>query len=72
MWSELKRIRLQHKMTLKDVAQAIGVSTPFYWQIENRKRGLSYEVAYKISTVFSLYPDDIFLQTVKQENQHNP
>ena len=48
-------------MTLQQVANLIGVSKPYYWQIENGERGLSYDMAIKISSVFSSKPDDIFL-----------
>lgn len=53
--------RKEKKMTLQQVANLIGVSKPYYWQIENGERGLSYDMAIKISSVFSSKPDDIFL-----------
>lgn len=58
----LKSIRLKSGLTFEDVAETIGVSKPYYWQIENGKRGLSYEMAVKIASVFNMKPDDIFLQ----------
>lgn len=57
----LKKIREEQEKTHQEIADAIGVSKPYYWQIENRKRGLSYELAVKIAAVFGKTPDDIFL-----------
>ncbi|GAF12150.1 repressor protein [Bacillus sp. JCM 19046] len=59
--AKLKKVRLENHMTLEQVAKEIHVSTPFYWQIENGKRGLSYELAVKIAHVFSMKPDELFL-----------
>lgn len=58
---QLINIRKRHAMTLQDVADRIGVSKPYYWQIENGARGLSYELAVKIASVFDKKPDDVFL-----------
>jgi putative transcriptional regulator len=58
---KLKKIREQHNMSLQKVADLIGVTKPYYWQIENGKRRLTYDLAVKISSVFNLTPDDIFL-----------
>jgi putative transcriptional regulator len=59
--TKLINIRQDHGKTLQEVADAINVSKPYYWQVENGKRGLSYELAIKIAAVFGLNPDDIFL-----------
>lgn len=58
---KLREVRFAHNKTLQQVADEIEVSKPYYWQIENGKRGLSYELAVKISSVFNMNPDDIFL-----------
>ncbi|RAV22227.1 helix-turn-helix transcriptional regulator [Paenibacillus contaminans] len=57
----LKEIREEKKKSFKQVAEAVGVSKPYYWQIENGKRGLSYELAVKIASYFESKPDQIFL-----------
>ena len=59
--TKLKEIREKFDKTHQDVADLIGVSKPYYWQIENGKRGLSYELAVKIASVFGKTPDEIFL-----------
>ncbi|MFB4211317.1 helix-turn-helix transcriptional regulator [Shouchella sp. JSM 1781072] len=65
--TKLKQVRLEHHMTLEQVAKQIHVSTPFYWQIENGKRGLSYELAVKIANVFSTTPDALFLDELNKD-----
>lgn len=42
------------------MAEKLGISKPFYSQIENQNRRLSYEMAINISKLFGLKPDDIF------------
>ena len=66
---KLKEVRLKHGKTLQQVADEVGISKPYYWMIENGKRGLSYDLAVKIASVFEMKPDDIFLleELTKQE-----
>jgi putative transcriptional regulator len=58
---KLKELRISEKKTYQDVADEIEVTKPYYWQIENGKRGLSYGMAVKIAAVFGKKPDEIFL-----------
>ncbi len=58
--NELKEIRKKRKYTCEYMANHLKISKPFYWQIENGKRRLSYKMAVKIAKVFNLKPDDIF------------
>ena len=36
------------------------ISKTFYWQIENNKRRLSYDMAIRIASIFNLKPDSLF------------
>jgi putative transcriptional regulator len=67
---KLQEVRKKHDKTLQQVADEIGVSKPYYWQIENGKRGLSYELALKIAAVFEMNPDDIFLPSELTKSEH--
>ena len=60
VYSKLKEIRIKNKMTAKEVAEKVGISKPFYCQLENCKRRLSYETAIKIADVFNVKPDCLF------------
>jgi putative transcriptional regulator len=44
------------------MAKMLGISKPYYWQIENKKRRLYYSLAKKIASIFKLKPDDIFYE----------
>jgi putative transcriptional regulator len=65
MLEKLKDLRIKNKYTYKAMADLLGISKTYYWQIENNKRGLSYIMAYKISMIFNMKPDDIFLDDLK-------
>ena len=58
---KLKEIRLQHNLTVKDIAKLIGISPTYYWQRENKDLRLYSELAVQIANIFKLKPDDIFL-----------
>lgn len=57
---KLKELRKANNFSYQNMADLLNVSKAYYWQIENKKRRLSYDMAIKISKVFMLKPDDIF------------
>ena len=61
----LKELRKKDKLTCQDIADKLNISKCFYWQIENCKRKLSYEMAVKIAKIFNKKPDDIFFEEYK-------
>ena len=62
----LKELRKKHKLTYQAVANKLDISKCFYWQIENSKRTLSYEMAIRIADIFNKKPDDIFYEYYKK------
>ena len=42
------------------MGRILGISTAYYWQIENRRRRLFYIEAIRIAHIFHLKPDDLF------------
>ena len=58
--SRLKELRTINNYSYEDMAKMLGISKPYYWQIENKKRRLYYSLAKKIADIFKLKPDDIF------------
>lgn len=42
------------------IANALGCSKPFVWQIINNKRWLSYKNALLIARAFNMKPDELF------------
>ena len=58
---KLKLMRLQSQLSYQEMASLLGISKPFYWQLENDKRRLNYDMAVKIAHVFKTTPDFLFL-----------
>ncbi len=65
---KLREIRIKNNYNYNDMAGFLNISKPYYWQIENNKRGLSYEMAVKIANIFNLKPDDLFYEEEKNKN----
>ncbi len=57
---KLEELRLKNNYTHLDMANFLGISKAYYWQLENGNRNLYYHVAIKIAKIFNLKPDDIF------------
>ena len=65
MHLNLKKIRKQNELSIDEISKRLNISKPFYSQIENNKRKLSYEMAVKISKIFNKKPDDLFYEDYK-------
>jgi putative transcriptional regulator len=63
---KLKELRIKNNLTVKDMADLVGISQTYYWQIENKDRRLFYELAIKIAKVFNLKPDELFYEEFTQ------
>lgn len=61
-------LRLKERFTHQDMANFLNISKAFYWQIENKKRTLSYKMAVKIADVFHKRPDEIFYDEFKNKD----
>lgn len=57
---KLKQVRKQYGYTIYDMARFLSITPSFYSQIENKKRRLFYDTAFKIATIFNMRPDDLF------------
>jgi len=57
---KLKKLREKYGYSYSTIAKKLKISKTYYWQIENKKRNLSYLMALKISKIFNLKPDDLF------------
>lgn len=65
--NKLKTLRLQHNMSLKDVADRIGISKSIISAYENSARYPSYETLIKLAHLFHVTTD--YLLGVEQKNQ---
>ncbi len=61
-FKKLEKLRIKNSYTYYDMAKFLNISETYYWQIENKKRRLFYDMAKKIANIFSLKPDDIFYE----------
>ena len=66
MNTKLKKLRLKNNYTSKYIADLLGISKPFYSQIENGRRRLTYDMAVRIATIFKMKPDEIFYEDHKK------
>ena len=57
---QLKKLRLKYGYTCKQMADFLKISNPYYWQLENGKRRLTYQLAVEISAIFGMKPDQVF------------
>jgi len=64
--SKLTELRKKHKYSYQQMANNLGISKPFYWQIENGQRRLSYVMAIKIAEIFNMKPDELFYDDLKK------
>jgi len=60
-YQKLTELRERYHYSYQDMADKLGISKCYYWQLEHKKRRLYYDLAKKIARVFSLKPDEIFL-----------
>lgn len=62
---KLRQLRIEHGYNFQQMADLVGISKPFYWQIENGQRRMTYELTIQIAKVFNLKPDDVFYEEMK-------
>lgn len=58
--SKLKRVRKEKGYTIYKMAKLLKITPSFYSQIENKKRRLFYDTAYKIAFILDMKPDELF------------
>lgn len=66
---KLREYREKNNYTYQTMADFLNISKTFYWQIENEKRRLSYEMAVRIAAIFNLKPDDLFYEDFIKKQQ---
>lgn len=62
---KLKELRIKNNLTYQMMGDLLGISKVFYWQLENNKRRITYDMACKIAQVFKTKPDKIFYEETK-------
>lgn len=64
---KLRELRLKNKFTNQMMADFLGISKPYYWQLEHDQKRLSYEMAIKMANIFNLKPDELFYEEYKEK-----
>lgn len=67
MFKKLREKRIQKGYTNQKMAEMLGISKTFYYQIETGSRKLSYEMAIKIADIFNVKPDTLFYNDYVEE-----
>lgn len=57
---KVKQLREERQYSCRVMAEKLGISRTYYWQLEHNQRGLSYEMAVRIAAIFQKLPDDLF------------
>jgi len=65
-YRKLQALRVKRGYTLKTLAQKLGISKQYLWDIEDGRRTLSYKMAYRISIILEECTDKIFLDDHKR------
>jgi len=66
--NNLKNVRVKNGISMQQMADILNISKTFYWQLENKKRRLSYDMAVRIADIFTLKPDDLFYNDFKSKD----
>lgn len=64
-FKKLQELRIKHGYTYQKMADKLHISKCYYWQIENKQRSLTYEMAFQIAKILKTKPDKIFLEELK-------
>ncbi len=70
-YKKLCELRKEHEYTLEMLAKKLGVTKQYLWDIEDGRRTLSYTMAYRISMIFGMTPDEIFLEDYREKEHKN-
>lgn len=66
----LKELREEKDLSYQDMAEILGISKAYYWQIEHKNRRLYYDMAKQIAAIFGLKPDDIFYEESEEKKDN--
>ena len=65
----LEKLRRKKGITIVELAKRLDKSSQYIWDIEDGRRNLSYKMAFKISLILDVKPDDIFLDDYKKHSK---
>lgn len=68
-WKLLESFRIDNGLTYKELAYMLNCSSSYIWQIINKKRRLTYDMAVELAKVFNTTSDDIFFSDYKKDKK---
>lgn len=63
-YEKLYELRKKNNLNIYEMGALLGVTGAYYWQLENKKRRLFYDIAMNIARIFNMNPDDIFYDEI--------
>ena len=64
---KLTKIRKEMGYNNSQMANLLGISKAYYWQIEHKQRNLSYKMAFKIGKILKMKPDELFYDEFEKD-----
>lgn len=65
-YQKLASIREEKGISYQEMADRLGISKCYYWQLEHKKRRLYYDLAKKIAIILETKPDEIFFDEMEE------
>lgn len=65
-YQKLASIREEKGFTYQDMAEKLGISKCYYWQLEHKKRRLYYDLAKRIAWILEMKPDELFFDETEE------
>lgn len=67
--AKLLEIRLSKNKSQKEMAEALKISYPTYWQIEKGRYKISLKMLHKIANYLELSPTEVYNEYFNNENE---
>jgi putative transcriptional regulator len=65
-YEKLAKKREEKGFTYQDMAEKLGISKCYYWQLEHKKRRLYYDLAKRIALILETKPDELFYEETNE------
>ena len=65
-YEKLAKKREEKGFTYQDMAEKLGISKCYYWQLENKIRRLYYDLAKRIALILETKPDELFYEETNE------
>ena len=65
-YQKLAKEREERGISYQEMADRLGISKCYYWQLEHKKRRLYYDLAKKIAIILETKPDELFFDEIEE------